>query len=297
MLSQRIWQALAAATRFSPCVLRCAAASIGRDGSGVLPRVPSTGVRAAPVVVTSRDHGGGPSPAPGPRPPPVTSPAGGRQGSGSPSSAQPSPRQGSLGQPDSSAMVTQGSLPPGSLLRAPPVTSGAAGGPQPPRAASLSAPGGGNAPMQRQSSGRGAGGGSSSAPAARPRSVEPSPAAARADWSAGRVSGASNSAAAGAAGPAASAFAANAQQRLRSSPPESPRGGSGGPAGGGSAPAGSPARRVGSLSNWIGEPPHHGSAGGGMPHGALVTGSEAAASADKLKGGQSFGASLSPAAQ
>ena len=75
--------------------LGSAAASMGRDGSGALPRVPSSGVvKAAPVVVTSRDHGGGAGPggASGVRPPPVTSPTG-RQGSGSPNSAQPSPRQ------------------------------------------------------------------------------------------------------------------------------------------------------------------------------------------------------------
>jgi len=78
---------------------------MGRDGSGALPRVPSSGgvVKAAPVVVTSsRDHGpGGPATGPGSgasaggmRPPPVTSPAAAaRQGSGSPNSAQPSPRQ------------------------------------------------------------------------------------------------------------------------------------------------------------------------------------------------------------
>jgi len=76
---------------------------MGRDGSGALPRVPSSGiVKATPVVVTSsRDHGGastggagGGASAGGLRPPPVTSPAAAaRQGSGSPNSAQPAPRQ------------------------------------------------------------------------------------------------------------------------------------------------------------------------------------------------------------
>ena len=83
------------------CCLSFAAASMGRDGSGALPRVPSTGVVMGPsvVVTSSRDGpagtgGGSAQPAGGMRPPPVTSPAAAaRQGSGSPNSAQPSPRQ------------------------------------------------------------------------------------------------------------------------------------------------------------------------------------------------------------
>ena len=395
---------------------------MGRDGSGALPRVPSSGgvVIAAPVVVTSsRDHGGG-GPATGPgsnapsaggmRPPPVTSPAAtARQGSGSPNSTQPSPRQvrahlrpttccaavcvqhlryqvidvlddtvqtrrkspanicsmslprdqpcgqhsvnygrcsgvprgrsrlgpwpsarfradsravaaqGSLGQQQGSAPASaaQIALPlPGSLLRAPPVTSGA-GTPQPRVAAPSAATGAtANPAVPRQASG--------SAPAAGTRSREPSPAAVRTEPAvSGRSAGATAAGAAafsGAsaampppnAGAVASAFATNsAQQRQRASPPESPRDSAGAPGGGGGqgaqhSTAGSPARRVGSLSNWIGEQQqqqqqqhrHGGSAGGYVPATAAIGGHSNPVPGKKLDAAQlPRGPSAPPAAQ
>jgi len=213
--------------------------------------------------------------------------------------------QGSLGQQQGSGpAVAQIALPlPGSLLRAPPVTSGA-GAPQA-RVAAPAAAGTGaaaNPAVPREASG--------GAPAAGTRSREPSPAAVRIEPPQGRSAGPTAAGAAAVngasaampppnAGAVASAFATNsAQQRQqRVSPPESPRdsaagaGGGGGGGGGQHSTAGSPARRVGSLSNWIGEQQqqqhrHGGGAGGYVPATAAIGGHSNPVSGKKLDAAQ-----------